>query len=368
MTTPGTTQNTVPPVTAAHEVSEFSYEPPEVGQEENLNALAADAIKDIAAEFQAEESANWLEENPEEGTEDPEAEVDPDADPEAEPEPEAEDEEVFDPKMANGIERVIARELAAKERETKAEGAVKAAEARIAELKGLEAKYEGLKSTKELAEMASHDPMGAIAALGHDPVTFVRLAMAQSLGDKAPPELQEFARDAARNTKIAALEAKLAQSERKAAEAAYFNTVSTEAQKYVNDPGTHKKYPTLAKLNVADSAFAHREIMEEIARDARERAAADPNGQHLSYEEAAKLVEKRAATWAKLLGNAPTNTKPAPGQAATQGKKPNATPPTTKAPARPLKPWEVKDDLQEQGFQEAMREFHRYEAAAKARR
>ena len=202
----------------------------------------------------------------------------------------------------------------------------------------------------------------------HDPVTFVRLAMAQSLGDKAPPELQEFARDAARNTKIAALEAKLAQSERKAAEAAYFNTVSTEAQKYVNDPGTHKKYPTLAKLNVADSAFAHREIMEEIARDARERAAADPNGQHLSYEEAAKLVEKRAATWAKLLGNAPTNTKPAPGQAATQGKKPNATPPTTKAPARPLKPWEVKDDLQEQGFQEAMREFHRYEAAAKARR
>ena len=149
-------------------------------------------------------------------------------------------------------------------------------------------------------------------------------------------------------------------------QAAYFNSVAVGARQYVTTAvaaatGT-KSLPTLAAIAKTSPERAHRELMEEITADARHRAATDPDGEPLSYEEAAARVEARLSSLKALLSPvaSPADTKQAPV---------GRTPPVTKPPARPLKPWEkTGDDLESQGLQEAMREFHRLESAAKIRR
>jgi hypothetical protein len=349
--------------------SQLSYTPPMAGEEENLNDLAKSVIDEIQGEFDQEDGRRWTgEDGP--GA-DPLGEAaggdgdDPDqtsttGEPSDELQKPDEQDIEADPKNARFFERVVQRELAAKEQEAKAAATLAQVTAKIEEYKGLQ----GLKSTKELMEMAANDPAGVMTALGQDPAHMIKLALAQQLGDKAPPELQEFAKNYARDREVADLRAQIARSEQSRAQQDYFNSVVNGAREYVSK-SVGDSTPTLAIVAKANPERAHKEIMEEIQRDAQTRGATDPNGEPLTYPEAAKRVEARMAEWKSLLGV--QNSMSTASTKSTQ--KPNGTtPPQSKPPAKPLRPWEQKNNLEDQGIQDALREFHKMEAAARSRR
>jgi hypothetical protein len=266
-----------------------------------------------------------------------------------------------DPKLARGIQRVVAREMAAKAAEAKAAEAKAAAEAKIAELRSLQ----GLKSTKEIADMMDLDPIGAFKAMGKDPDTMLKLALAQQLGDAAPESLKAFARGAGEKREIAQIRAELAAERQARAAQEYFNTISAGAREYVTkNVGDSKALPTLSKAAKVDSQYVHDEIMEEIVKEARVRAATDPDGEPLTYDEAAKRVESRLARIARLISVQSTN-----NPAAKNAQRPNPVPPTTKPAAKPLAPWQQRQSsLEEDGLKAALAEYERAEAARKAAR
>lgn len=352
--------------------SDFSYETPDNEPQYDINAEAKDVIAQIAEEFAAgEHEDNPAETEPAEVETDGEPQVEEEVDP-AEAAPEVEADEVDDPKLARGIQRVVARELAAKEAEARAE-------AKLAELKAMQselASIKGLKSTKELAEKADFAPVEVIKALGKDPETFIKLALAQHMGDSAPEELKKFAEKASTQREIDALKSQLA-NQAKANEAReYYAKKDAEARQYVHTlkaKPDSKTLPTLSSAVAIDADYVHREIMEEVVRDAQIRAAQDPDGEPMSFADAARNVEAR---WAKLksllVGKAPTvqNGKTVASTAQMNGKKPaSVSPPNPKPPAKPLAPWmKSGKDIYDQGLEEAMREFHRVEAERKAKR
>lgn len=337
--TPGTT-----PQNGLVTQSELTYEAPE-----NAPDLSLDQELDsfINSYVQGEPAEPELDETSEAEAEQPEVIA-------KEPEPE---DDFGDPKLARGVERLVAREVAAKaERE--------AADRSIAEMKRMQAefeKYKDLPNTKNLSEQFDLDPLGAFKALGKDPTTIIKLAMAQQLGDEAPAALKEFARDATFKRRIAELESRdqAREQERRAAE--YFNTIQAGARQYVTTVGDST--PTLSLAAKADPDYVRDEIMEEIVTEARKQAATNPNGEPISYEEAASRVEKRFARMAKLF-QVQNGTTPA-----TKNVKKPMTPPATKQAIKPLAPWQRKaDSIEEQGLAEAMRVYEQAEATRKANR
>ena len=108
--------------------------------------------------------------------------------------------------------------------------------------------------------------------------------------------------------------------------------------------------------------MVHNDILEEIVKDARGRAQQDANGEPMTYEKAASIVEARLAAYRKAF-------TPSPGtDGVNAGQKPaTKAPPPTKPAPKPLRPWERKqDDLGEVGIREALRTFHQEEAKRKA--
>lgn len=321
--------------------SDLMYEAPDNTPDFDLGALEKNFIDQYSG-LEADDV-------PDEPTDDAAAETP------AAPEVPADDDEE-DPKLARGIQRVVAREMAAKEREM-------AAEKRIAELKSMEekfSKYGNVHSIDALAQQMDLDPIGAFKALGKDPDTMIKLALATHLGDKAPESLKEFAAKSAGERRIRELEQRLEAKEQAQRASEYFNTIQTGAREYVLKGDSN---PTLSLVAKADPDYARDEIMEEIVSEAKRQAATNPNGEPISYEEAAKRVETRFARLAKLL-SVQNGTNPATKNV----KKPNVTPPSTKSSPKPLAPWQRNaDSIEEQGLAEAMRVLAQEEAARKRR-
>lgn len=356
--------------------SDLSYTPPAVPHEDSLKDAGEEFIKtllaggDISAlKFGDDEEGGAGEESDPNFPSELESEVE-DTDETDDsalrtPTPDSENaDEVEDPREARGVQRVIQRELAAKAREDAAAAREARAEARIAELK----KYEALKPTADLAEQFEVDPLGAIKALGKDPDHFMKLALAAHLGENAPDVLKDYAKDLPLKRRLAELEARDKAREQERVRAEYFNTVSTGAREYVTksvgDVGFLKKAPTLSQAAKADPQYVHDEIMEEIVKEARVRAATDPDGEPISYEEAAARVEKRLARIAKLISVQSTNRNGAPIV-----QKPRNAPPSTKQPAKPLAPWQQRSsDPEEEGWKVAMRVYEEEEAKRKQSR
>lgn len=345
--------------------SDFSYELPNNTPEYDLRGAEQDFLKQFANGIQGEADQ----------------EVSRETEVESETEPESQDEvgtsnietdetdDIEDPKLARGVQRLVARELAAKQREDEADR-------KIAELKALQAevsKYKDLRSAAELADMMDVDPLGAFKALGKNPEDMIKLALAQQLGDEAPDKLKDFAREANTRREIAQLKAQLAAQNQARAAQEYFNTIQSGAREYAlgldKEVKPGKKVgdgiPTLSLVAKADPDYARDEIMEEIVAEARRKAAEDPNGEPISYEEAAKRVEARLAKLAKLLQVQNGTTTPTKnGKPATK-----VIPPTTKPATKPIAPWmRNPDSIEEQGLQEALRVYERVEAERKARR
>lgn len=336
--TPGTT-----PQNGLVAESDLTYEAPENAPDPTLD----DELASFISNYEQGEPA----------FEEPEVAEDPET-PTPEPEAPEQEDDIVDPKLARGVERLVARELAAKaERD--------AADRSIAEMKRMQAefeKYKDLPNTKNLAEQFDLDPLGAFKALGKDPTTVIKLAMAQQLGDEAPAALKEFAREAGTKRRIAELEARLVEREQSQRAAEYFNTIQAGAREYVTKVGDST--PTLSLAAKADPDYVRDEIMEEIVSEARKQAATNPNGEPISYEEAAKRVETRFARLAKLF-----QVQNGTNSATKNVKKPNVAPPVTKQATKPLAPWQRKaDSIEEQGLAEAMRVFEQAEAARKANR
>lgn len=341
--------------------SDLTFEAPDNTPDFDLRGAENDFISKLLAEqgdkpaYQdeyGEENADEQEVSEEvaEKPEEPEVEAAPEAD--------QQEEELEDPKLARGIQRVVQRELAAKaERE--------AADKAIAEMKALKAEmaqYGDFKNFRNIAEMMDLDPVGAMKAMGKDPDTMIKLALAQQMGDAAPDKLKEFAREANTKREIAQLKAQLAAQAQAQRSQEYFNTINAGAREYVTSVGDST--PTLALVAKADPDYARDEIMEEIVAEARRQAAQDPNGEPLAYSEAAKRVETRFARLAKLM-NVQNSMNPATKNAA----KPKAVPPQAKPAAKPLAPWQKRSSsLEEDGIREALREYDRVEAERKARR
>jgi len=335
--------------------SNLNYQPPPEVDPAEIQDFEQ-SLKDIVSEIEGD-----LADKPEFTDEELEVET---PDPVAKPEPEVEAE---DPAVARGMERLVSREVALQQKEA-------AFQAREAKLTALEAELTTLRSklpAADVQEKLIYSPSEAIKALGHDPATVVRIMIAEQLkasGKPVPPELQaeltqaeSNRRDAATKAEIAALRAQIEQSKRVEEQATFVNAVALGAREYVKTVDS-KAMPTLAGIATANPDRAHREIMEEIMNDARARAAADPNGQPMTYPEAAKRVEARLNEWKGLFG--PMNAVNPPKQVS--GKP--ATPPQTKPPVRPLKPWEKKgQDIYDDGIAAATREFYRQEELAKRR-
>lgn len=337
----------LPGTNGSVDTSSFSYELPNTSPDPGFDQEVKDVISEIAGSFDdAPDDAPADEDQgdvlaPTEGQA-PKAPVEED-----------------DPKLERGVQRLVARELAAKERETAADAKI----ARLVELQKEVASLQGLKSAKEQAEAMAHDPVGVMKAWGHDPETIIRLALAQQLeatGQPVPEKLREFTRDIVAKREVASLRREIAEQKQAAAGQAYFNTVSNGAREYVKSVG--ESTPTVARVARANPDRVHREIMEEIVRDSQVRAAQDPHSDPMSYEAAAKAVEARWVELTKLFSQetAVQNGKSA-AQNATKPK--NATPPNTRPAAKPLAPWMKGSEktLEDLGIEEAMREFTRVE-------
>ena len=338
--------------------SDFSYTPPPGAAPEEhaeFSQLLKDSIKEIEGEYNPPPEVDETQEAPE---------AEPEVTPEAEPEAQADD-----PAVARGMDRLIQREVALQAKES----AFQAREGKVASLEQELATLRTKIPAADVQDKLAYSPSEVIKALGHDPKMIVRLMLAEQMaadGQEIPPALKEFVQHAEGQRKTKAVEAEVAQLKAQLADkqrldqaTAYFNTVALGARAYVEKQVDAKTLPTLAGIAKVNPDRVHREIMEEITNDARGRASADPNGEPLTYPEAAKRVEARLADYVALV-----QTRPGTTQAPTGAGRPTLRP-TTQPPAKPLKPWETPaTDIYKQGIAEAEREFLKVEAANRARK
>lgn len=243
-----------------------------------------------------------------------------------------------------GFERLVAREVAVREKEQ----AIAARESRFQELEAAAAKasqYEARIAELESAyQQIGTNPTAALRAGGHDPDQVVRLYLAEKMaaeGKPIPEKLQAAIERAQDQAERRAFREEQQNFQRQQAAAAFVAQVENGANQYVRGE-ISKDAPTLAIVAKADPARAYREIMDEISRDAAARAGKDPNASVLPYEEAAKRVETRWSELRRLFGTEsapaastggttpPAAAKPAPKAAPKQGaSKPTPKPLTT---------------------------------------
>jgi hypothetical protein len=263
-----------------------------------------------------------------------------------------------------GLERLVAREVELREREAKLTGAeeeIKALRARLSEL-------EPRALTPELLDKIKLRPADGLRALGLDPDEVVRTALMEKLGDKAnTPEMRDMLEKARLRKEMETLRHQVMEAERRQAAQAYYATVESGARDYVkNVEGLSKHAPTVAVVAKTNPDRVHQEIMEEITRDATTRASREPNGDVISYQEAAMRVDKRWSAMKALLvesnpsvaGTAPPAQSPKTTELVAK-ETPKPPPSTVKPPERPLAPWLQTSKEDDEAIREAVMEWHR---------
>lgn len=288
---------------------------------------------------------------------------------EAPPTPGETQNSVEDP-TERGLERLVAREVGLREREKDAETAKREVEALRARLSELEPRA----LTPELLDKIKLSPQDGLRAIGLDPDEIVRTALMEKLGDRAnTPEMRDMMEKVRLRKEMEALKAQVQEAERRNAAQAYHAQVTAGAQQYVKDvDGLSKHAPTVATVAKTNPDRVFSEIMEEITRDAAFRASREPNGDIISFQEAAQRVDKRWSAMKALLGadlTAPSEVNPGkpasiePPKTNSEAKIQPKTPPTTiKPPERPLAPWLQTSYDDEEALREAMLEWKRLES------
>lgn len=255
----------------------------------------------------------------------------------------------------------IAREVALATREQ----ALVAGEKNRAELEARVKELEARQVPADLVGALHNAPGATLRAMGLDPDNFVKLYLAEKMGDKAPPALRDSIRTTAQDQKIARLEQELTNYQRTQQAQAYIARVEAGAREHVTKLGDSKDAPTVAKVAKANPDRVTREIMDEIRADAREKMGRDPNGQPLSYEEAARRVEARWADVALAVSGPGASTVAAATPVEKQEDKTKSNQPKpTPTPKKPLAPWLAANqaDVESAGVREALAEYKRIEA------
>lgn len=366
MTTPNVGMNGVGAPVSGNPTSGFTYEPPvsEASPEEAADFAQAqrDVISEIEEEFISDEAPEFTPEELEQPVEQEPEQVQPEAPAEESPE------------ITKGLDRIIAREVALQAREAQfaaRESRVSALEKEITELRSK-------LPAQEIYDKFNFSPTEALKSMGQDPETVVRLMIAEQLeakGQEVPAALKDFVKDAKRERRIKELEYREVQREKAQALQAEYTAVLLGAKEYVTGftgdtkdakvAALTKSMPVLTKIVRTNPDQAHREIMEEITRDAQARMVTDPLGQPITFEEAARRVEARLSTYSSYFAVDPAASMQANKQVVAEKK---VIPPQNKPPAKPLKPWEKKgDDEMTRALAEAEREFHRVEAIGRRR-
>lgn len=274
-----------------------------------------------------------------------------------------------EPAVERGLERLVAREVELRERETRLAGAQKEMEALHARIRDLESRA----LSPELLDKIKWSPQEGLKALGLDPDEVVKAALVEKMGDKAnDPETRALLERSKMRKEMEQLRAQVLESERKQAAQAYFATVQNGAVEFTRKlDGLSKETPTVSAIAKNNPERVFQEIMEEITRDAASRAAREPGGDIISYEEAAKRVEQRWSAMKALFGGPlPGETpKPAPNAGMPTPKtnveaKPDVkSPPSTiKPPEKPLAPWQQRDVDADEGIRAAIAEWRRAES------
>jgi hypothetical protein len=290
---------------------------------------------------------------------DPAVSGEPAATPEVPAEPKAED------PTERGLDRLVAREVELRSREDK----IKGAEAEIEALRSRLRELEPRALSPELLNKIKLSPQDGLRAIGLDPDEIVRTALMEKIGDKATPEIKEMMERTRMQREIESLRAHVLDAERRQAAAAYYNNIESGARKYAGDvTGFSKDAPTVAHVAKSNPERVFHEIMEEITKDAAARSAREPNGDVISYEEAAKRVEGRWSLM-KSLFSGPEPTPQAPPAASTPAKttaeaqtQPKSPPkPTVQPPDRPIAPWLQRSTDLEEGVRAGLDEWRRFE-------
>jgi hypothetical protein len=332
------------------------------------DAAAADVIAQIAEEW-ASDPADTADDG--EATEGSSGEdgADPEGDDTADAESTAEEPAAEE----RGIERLVAREVEVRAKEE----ALKAREARLSEVEAENATLRQQLSAlpQDFIGDLGYQPYEAIQAAGHDPDHVIRLMLAKKFekdGKPVPAELRNALDKANSSLETRRLRDEIREFKQQQAVAAFVAQVEAGARDYVSK-GLSKDVPLVAKAAKANPDRVHREILDEIARDAQGRAGKDPNAALLTYEAAAARVEKRWAEMTSLFGESPAASTTAPETKSTQGAQKPQTPSTTKtkaavAPTKPLmkSPPKTQEELEKQAIDEAMQEYRRLESAKKA--
>jgi len=331
---------------------------------------AADVIAQIAAEFEAEAGAEDA------GT----AKAAADA-PEG-TEASAEDAEATEtvatepteesPAEDAGLERLVAREVALREKEAE----FKAREAKFTEIEKENAalKEQVAKIPTDFIEEMRVRPWEALEAAGHDPDQVIRLCLAAKMtkeGKPLPAELSRAIKDAEAEYKQTSLEKRQAAFEQRVAAEAFAKKVESDALAYVKK-GISKDAPTVASVAKANSERVYSEILDEVGRDAHARRG-EPGAQLISFDEAARRVEKRWAEMKALFGSEAASTtvdekKSTPST--TEASKKQTTPKAAAAPKVPLTKPKAKTqkELEDEAVEAGLQEFKRAELARKQAR
>lgn len=276
---------------------------------------------------------------------------------------------VPEPAVDRGLERLVAREVELRERENKLSGSEREVEALRARLRELEPRA----ISQELLDKIKFSPQDGLRALGLDPDEVVRMALVEKLGDKAnDPETRALLERSKIRKEMDALRAKVQEAEYKQAAQAYFAQVQHGAAEFTrNIEGASKNTPTVNYVAKSNPERVFQEIMEEITRDASIRAAREPNGDIMSYAEAAQRVEQRWAAMKSLFTGSLTPEAPKPATPASiaapktivEAKPDVKNPPSTiKPPEKPLAPWLQRSQDSEEAIRAAIAEYKRSES------
>lgn len=260
-----------------------------------------------------------------------------------------------------GLERLIAREMELRERETafsREKAEMEAVRARVREL-------ESKQVPEDILTQIKLSPNEGLRRLGLDPDEIVRNALAEKLGDKAPPEVRELLEKTKLRREMESLRAQVMEAERRQAAQAYYNQVANGAREYlVKGEEISKHAPTVAQVVKHNPDRVHQEIMEEITRDAQVRASREPNGNVMSYEDAAKRVEARWSAMKSLFApeSPAVASTPAPTMQNVAKETPKPPPSQIKPPEKPLAPWLQTSKSEEDAIRAAIDEWRRAES------
>lgn len=264
-----------------------------------------------------------------------------------------------------GLERLVAREVELREREARLSGTEKEMEALRARLAELEPRA----LTPDKIDQIKFSPSEGLRALGLDPDEVIKAALVEKLGDKAnDPETRALLEQSRMRKEMMALRAQVQEAERRQAAAAYYSQISNGALEYVNKVEGLSQYPSVAQVAKSNPQRVYQEIMEEITRDAQVRATREPNGDVISFDEAAKRVEARWSEFKGFFSQAPSvpanagTPVPSELKAKTIVEAEKKSPPSTmKPPEKPLAPWLQKSLDEEEAIRAALMEYKRAE-------